>query len=233
MRGPKRQFRLFPTLAVRAVGTFAACLFQGKPREKFSEPHYVSRNPAPRDDQAHGDDNQQDAAAYPQREGLPEDHHPKEDGRDGLQGAEDCRRRRTDVLDGAGSTQKRDRRRENSQCEQVPPQVPFIGHMDCYAEVQPDNVKQQPEKQDVERHLERRNGFQHRAVHADNINCVGQSRNHHQNRSRDIERRTIAAFEQQPDTGQCQQDAQRCLRREFFPEAESHDQRHENRIYEQ
>ena len=104
--------------------------------------------------------------------------------------------------------------------------------MDCHAEVQPDNVKQQPEKQDVERHLERRNGFQHRAVHADDINCVGQSRNHHQNRSRDIERRTIAAFEQQPDTGQCQQDAQRCLRREFFPEAESHDQRHENRIYE-
>lgn len=91
----------------------------------------------------------------------------------------------------------------------------IIGHMDCHAEVQPDNVKQQPEKQDVERHLERRNGFQHRAVHADDINCVGQSRNHHQNRSRDIERRTIAAFEQQPDTGQCQQDAQRCLRREF------------------
>ena len=103
MRGPKRQFRLFPALAVRAVGTFAACLFQGKPREKFSEPHYVSRNPVPRDDQAHGDDNQQDAAAYPQREGLPEDHHPEEDGRDGLQGAEDCRRRRTDVLDGAGT----------------------------------------------------------------------------------------------------------------------------------
>ena len=81
MRDPKRQFRLFPTLAVRAVGTFAACLFQGKPREKFSEPHYVSRNPVPRDDQAHGNDNQQDAATYPQREGLSEDHHPEEDRR--------------------------------------------------------------------------------------------------------------------------------------------------------
>ena len=92
MRDPKRQFRLFPTLAVRAVGTFAACLFQGKPREKFSEPHYVSRNPVPRDDQAHGNDNQQDAATYPQREGLPEDHHPEEDRRDRFQGTEDCRR---------------------------------------------------------------------------------------------------------------------------------------------
>ena len=225
--------RLFPILAVRAVGTFAACLFQGKPREKFSEPHEVNRYPISRDDQAHSNDNQQDTATYPQREGLPEDHHPEEDRRDRFQGTEDCRRCRTDVLDGAGCTQKRDRRRENGQCKQVPPQVPFIGHMDCHAEIQPDNVKQQPEKQDVECHLERRNGFQHRTVHADDINCIGQSRNHHQNRPRDIECRTVTAFEQQPDTGQCQQDAQCSLRGELLPEAEGHDQRYENRIYEQ
>ena len=97
--------RLFPILAVRAVGTFAACLFQGKPREKFSEPHEVNRYPISRNDQAHGNDNQQDAATYPQREGLPEDHHPEEDRRDRFQGTEDCRRCRTDVLDGAGCTQ--------------------------------------------------------------------------------------------------------------------------------
>ena len=104
MRDPKRQFRLFPTLEVTQKHGLTTCLFQGKPREKFSEPHYASRNPVPRDDQAHGNDNQQDAATYPQREGLPEDHHPEEDRRDRFQGTEDCRRRRTDVLDGDGST---------------------------------------------------------------------------------------------------------------------------------
>lgn len=102
---PDGRFRLLLAPGVRAVGTFAACLFQGKPREKFSEPHEVNRYPISRDDQAHGNNNQQDAATYPQREGLPEDHHPEEDGRDRFQGTEDCRRCRTDVLDGAGCTQ--------------------------------------------------------------------------------------------------------------------------------
>lgn len=185
------------------------------------------------DDEAHGQDNQQNSAADPRSQGLSENRHTEKYGRYGFERAQNSRGRRTDVLNGAGRAKKRYRRRENGQGDEISPQVPTIRNTDGAAEIQPDEKQRQPEQKDIKSHFERRDGFQRRTVHPDDINGVSERRNHHQDRPCKVERRAVGALIEQRDTAQRQQDTQRRLRGEFLPKAEGHNQRHEDRVDEQ
>lgn len=134
--------------------------FEWKAREEFAEPHEVGGNPIAGYDKAHGEDDDEDAASDARCEALPEDRHAEENSRDRLQGAEDRRGSRADVLDGAGGAEERNGRGEECQREEVAPQVPLAGECNGAAEIQPHKEERKAEKQDVEGHFECGDGFE-------------------------------------------------------------------------
>ena len=105
--------------------------------------------------------------------------------------------------------------------------------MQFQPEFQPHHIDRQPEKQRVEGQDRPRQLPQRRHLDSDDVNCVGEGREHHKRDPGKTERSAVPALVQQRDAGKGQNNAEHRHRRDFFMEEQRHDDRHHDRIDEE
>lgn len=110
------------------VALFGNLFPKGQFGEKFSETNQIRGNGISGNDEGHGKDNQDNAASQPEGQDFPENGDSEKYGGQWFQGTENGGRRGTDVLNRQGGAEKGYGGRKNSQCHQIPPQIPRLGN---------------------------------------------------------------------------------------------------------
>ena len=105
-----------------------------------------------------------------------EEGPPKEEGREGLQCAENGRRGRSDVLNGSRGAEEGDGGGEERQRHEVEPMVPMFRCPDRCAEVEPEEEKHCAKQQDVEGELQRGQLLEERTIDPDDVDRIRKGR---------------------------------------------------------
>ena len=187
-------------------------------------------------DEGYGKDNQQQAHAVAEGELLVEDGDTEENRRGGLQRAEDSHGRGADITDGFGGAEQRDSRRQQSERQQVAPQVPSVGrrHGDTLAVAERRDGEHHPaEEQDIEGNFQRGDGLHPAVVHAHEVDGIRERRAHHQQGADGGQCGAVAALVEQADTRQRRGDTEHGEQGDALVEAYPHQERDHERIDEQ
>lgn len=146
-----------------------------------------------------GKQNHGQAEAVARTEHLAEDADADNEGRNGLEGAENGGLRRADDLDGGGGAEERDDRGEQAQGEEIAPEIPLGGQDDVRTPVQADEEEQRARHKDVEGDGERGDSAEAGVVDPHNIYGVGQGGGYGEGHADKAERGAVALMIQQQD----------------------------------
>ena len=193
----------------------------------------MRRDASAGDDERHGEDDEDDARPDARRHRLAEDGDAEEDGGQRFQCAQNRGRRGADVLDGAGRAEERDGGREDGECEQIAPQVPFVDDEQFLPELDADEEKAEPDHERVERQGQRCDLLQQRLVDTHDVNGIRERGGDDKGDADGVERRPVLALIEQADTDERQPDANEGLYRQLLLEEDCHNEGDQYRVDKQ